>query len=318
MKTQCSVTAPAKINLSLDITGIREDGYHLLETVMQTVDLSDLIRICLTTEDFLPESQFPEILLTGNSRCMPLDQSNTAYKAAKLYAQAAQDVLASRKTYLHSIQIDITKNIPAEAGLAGGSADAAGTLCGLNFLCGGVIKESKLALIALRTGADVPFCMTGGTVLCRGIGEIMTPLADIGSHEVVIYKPGFGISTGPAFKAIDDMKDPKRSDTPLIIRALSQGDIRKAMDAGRNVFENYVFSQHPELAKIKDFIKGMEGAYGAMMSGSGTALYGIFSDSDSADNAKQMLDKQYGAPGCFIARAKTIAGGPEAVVSGEK
>ena len=237
----CTVRAPAKINLSLDVTGIREDGYHLIETVMQTIGLFDIIRISADIRSIPADAPYAEIKITGDSSEMPSDSSNTAYKAARLFANRTYAVLAEKNTYLHSIDIHINKNIPQEAGLAGGSADAAGTLYGLNFLVGDVIKEEILADIAVAAGADVPFCLSGGTCLCEGIGEIITPVDDFGAHDVVIFKPEYGISTAMAYKDIDGLTDTVRPDTQRVLKALKARDARGVMKAGKNIFEDPAF-----------------------------------------------------------------------------
>ncbi len=318
MIRQCTVRAPAKINLSLDITGAREDGYHLIESVMQTIGIFDIIRISADIRNHTSDLPDTVISITGDSTKMPTDSSNTAFKAARFFLRELSLMDSAEKSYLHRIDIHISKNIPQEAGLAGGSADAAGTLYGLNFLMGDVIKRDTLAEIAAATGADVPFCLAGGTCICKGIGELITPVKDIGSYDVVLFKPEYGMSTAMAYKAVDEAEDTMHPDTQGVLNAIDAGDVRGVMKAGGNIFEGPVFRRYPELADITALLRNMDGSLGAAMSGSGTAVFGIFGDSAAASEASEILKERADGPGRYIFTVKTFTGGPELVTADQK
>ena len=180
------IKAYAKINIALDVVGKREDGYHLLKMIMQTIDLYDVIEITKTSSD---------IKLKCNKPYVPTDERNLAYKAAKLF----------KETYNinHGVSINLIKNIPVSAGMAGGSTDAAGVLKLMNRLFDVNADDKELRTLGLKLGADVPYCINGGTALCEGIGEKITPLKPFKDKIVVIVKPPFGVSTKDVYKAFD-------------------------------------------------------------------------------------------------------------------
>ncbi|MFA7205713.1 MAG: 4-(cytidine 5'-diphospho)-2-C-methyl-D-erythritol kinase [Saccharofermentanales bacterium] len=313
MIRECVVRAPAKINLSLDITGVRDDGYHLLETVMQTIALSDIVRVSLTFSDVCAKEL--RITVDGSDPRMPSDSSNTAFRAAKAYVDKAGPLLKSMSLHLSDIEIYIEKNIPQEAGLAGGSADAAGTLWALNHLCENVISRNDLHIIAAGIGADVPFCLTGGTALCTGIGDVIRSLPDFGDHKIVLVKPGFGVSTAAAFRAIDRRDDLKRPDTDGIIRALEDGSAEKVMRSGGNVFEGFFTEIEPEIADVIITLDSNEWCKGAAMSGSGPTVFGVFDNEDRAKTVVRNLEDKYRGKGYFISLTETFDSGPGLNVS---
>jgi 4-diphosphocytidyl-2-C-methyl-D-erythritol kinase len=274
---KCIVKAPAKINLSLDVTGKRNDGYHLLETVMQTIDLCDIITVEID-ENGRSDNK---ITLFSECRSVPKDERNTAYKACAGYF----DELASKtKRTGFDIKITLEKNIPEQAGLAGGSADAAGVLKALNYLFDDVIDNAAIMEIAVKVGADVPFCLTGGTCLCKGIGEILSPLKGLTTTPVLIIKPPFGVSTPWIFKqlAIADIR--KRPDTYAIIQCIESGDIDILFSKSANVLEEVTIREYPV---IEDIINTMldYGATGSMMSGSGSSVFAVFKNADETKKA---------------------------------
>ena len=266
--------AYAKINLYLDVTAKRENGYHDILSIMQTVDLCDTVRVNVH------KGEPAEIAL----RCdwdLPLDERNLAYKAAKVYF--ADGVPCK-------IEIDVQKRIPMQAGLAGGSADCAAVLRALNAHFGAYTEEELLSLGA-RLGADVPFCLVGGTRIARGIGEIMQPCAPIPDCTLVIARGGSGVSTPWAYGALDAMYGDfcaQGSDSEqrlaYLTDAMQAGNLSAMTDGMYNIFESVVLPVHEVARDLKaDMLAG--GAIGAMMSGSGPSVVGIFTDADAAQRA---------------------------------
>lgn len=264
--------AYAKINLTLDILGKRPDGYHDLTMVMQSVGLYDIIDVKL--------NENTAINVKSSSALLPDDQSNTAYKAAKLFFEYAG---------IHDKGADIAleKNIPMEAGMAGGSADAAAVIIALNQLCGTDYSDDILCEIGVKVGADVPFCIVGGTMLAEGKGEILSRLPALSdfkqSPAILLCKPDIGVSTGRAYSAVDNC-DPSvlvRPDAEIMRKALSEQNVN---DVARHI--GNVFEQVLKLGECESIKKAMidGGALGSCMTGSGTTVFGIF---DNAEYAKQ-------------------------------
>lgn len=261
--------AYAKINLTLDVVGRRDDGYHLLKTVMQSVSLHDNISITSTDDCDIT-------VHTSNSNIAD-DKSNLAYKAAAAFFEAAG--IATQ-----GISIDIQKNIPIQAGLAGGSADAAGVLYLLNRMFGTDMSHEKLCFIGEKLGADVPFCLTGGTVLCEGIGEKLTPLPNIPECFILIAKPDGGVSTAEAYRAVDSLPDAEYPHHTKFIESIHRGDIKTASSLLYNKFEEAL--RLPSNAIIRKAASDC-GALGACMTGSGSSVFAIFDDESLA---KRCLD----------------------------
>lgn len=258
------IKAHAKINLSLDIVGKREDGYHLLRMIMQSLDLHD--------EVILSEKE-EGISLTCDKSYVPIDERNIAFKAARL--------IKAETGLKQGIHIHIKKNIPVAAGLAGGSTDAAAVLKGMNELFSLGLSREELKELGLRLGADVPFCIDGGTVLCEGVGEILTPLSSFKDKVVVLVKPPFGVSTKEAYGAFDLDKIKRHVDTDKLIHALEKGDLNGVHYYSRNLLENVVLRSYPVVKSIKQRV-AKAGALVTLMSGSGPTVYGIFGDFETA------------------------------------
>ena len=284
LRNDISVKAYAKINLNLDITGRRGDGYHLLETIMQTVSLCDDVSISLRNNG--------EIVLYADndfSGDIPLDERNIAYKAAKRFYENVPEVFTGA-------EIHLTKNIPSQAGLGGGSADAAAVLRGLYELHGKPFDERRLYDIALSLGADVPFCLLGGAAICHGIGEEMTAVQSMDEGLfILIAKGGCGISTAAAFREIDRVGfAEKRADEIL--------ELYNKKDYSSLCFNR--FEQVTALDEIRSLKEKMLdfGAEAACMSGSGSAVFGIFRNSENA----QWLSAELRKNGFFaeVCRAK--------------
>ena len=270
-----SLKAYAKINLTLDIVSRRSDGYHNVEMVMQSVDLWDLITLKEIRDG---------IELDSNIAQLPKDEGNIAWRAAQL--------IKTEFNIQKGIQITIDKNIPIEAGLAGGSADCAAVLLGLNKLWNLGMDIKTLQALGKRLGADVPFCLVGGTALAEGIGDILTPIRSREEMWLVIIKPEFGVSTKEIYSRLRLEAIGKRPDNQRMIKCLESGDIHGISSNLVNVLEEVTISMHPQLYKLKEELIDY-GALGTLMSGSGPSVYGIFPGKEAAKKAAQSLNDKY-------------------------
>ena len=267
------IKAYAKINLTLDITGKREDGYHLLCMVMQSISLYDEVKISFGE---------PGIRVICNKDELSGSENNTAYKAAELY-------------FLHTglkpnVTIHLKKNIPAQAGLGGGSADAAAVLNGLNKILDTKLSYETLCKIGLKIGADVPFCIHGGTALAEGIGEKLTPLKPMPDCYIVICKPFKGVDTKKAYALADAASKKHSGYTDKMLKAISKQDVNLIASSLGNEFEDVMHLS--EVKHIKDSMISL-GALGTCMTGSGSAVFGIFSDKNKAEDCKIQLMEYY-------------------------
>lgn len=262
-----TVSAPAKINLMLDVTGRRSDGYHTLLTVMQSVSLSDTVFIQTTADG----------KIAVDCKGVELDSfsDNIAYKAAKAFYEYA-------KTRCDGLFIKIDKRIPLQAGLGGGSADCAAVLTGLNKLLGTGYSEEKLCEIGVKLGADVPFCIVGGTKICRGIGEIMSPAPALEDCFIVIGKGGRGISTKEAYRKIDSLAVRNAADISPY-----DGSVSSVKKIGGNIFE--AVADCADVLTVKETLL-QYGAECAAMSGSGSAVFGLFADKQNAEKCCKALE----------------------------
>lgn len=257
---EITLRACAKINLSLDIKGVREDGYHLMEMVMQSINLADVLTLKKTPQEISLVLEQEGALADA----VPQGEGNTAVRAARLFFE--------RTGLSGGCQIKLEKHIPSQAGLGGGSADAAAVLKGLNELYGTDLPQETLMEMGLAIGADVPFCLVGGTALVTGIGEKVTPIAPWKKGRIVILKPPFGISTAAAFKRYDEQGVKRHPDTAALIRAIEREDLAAMGAAMWNVMAEGL----PEIEALRQQLLA-SGAAGALMTGSGSAVYGIFS-----------------------------------------
>ena len=260
--------ANAKINLSLDLTGTLPDGYHAVHTVMQSVTLADTVSV-------RPGGQ--GLSLSCSEPGIPADERNVAWKAAAAFCRAAG---AAPDYHIH-----IIKRIPSEAGMAGGSADAAAVLAILNELNGSPLNENALLALALEIGADVPFCLTGGTRLCLNKGEIMAALPPFSAH-VLIAKPARGVSTAEAFRRFDAAANLDHPDNDAFLFHMARGETTAAFRCAGNLFEQ--LTDVTEGAQIKRSMLE-NGAYYAAMSGSGSAYFGLFETEEAAAAALRAL-----------------------------
>lgn len=266
-----TLKAKAKINLFLEITGRLDNGYHTISTVMQEIDLYDKITVT--------ETATKGISLTSDCDTMPLDERNIAYKCADIFFKTTN---IENK----GISIHIEKKIPMEAGLAGGSTDGAATLKALNEMYGYPLSTQELCRVGAKVGADIPFCILGGTVLCEGIGDIMTPIFPLPDCHILIAKGKDGVSTKWAYEQFDLMENREIKDNPMT-ELLKIGDINGICKGMYNCFEILV----PSVSEIKD-IMNEYGALGSMMSGSGTAVFGIFDDEEKMKAAAIKLQNK--------------------------
>jgi 4-diphosphocytidyl-2-C-methyl-D-erythritol kinase len=265
-----AVDAPAKINLTLDIVGTRADGYHLLRTVMQTVDLCDTVTLVLGGDG---------IRLTVSDETLPADERNTAWKAAALFYEASE--------LPPSVDILVEKRIPQQAGLAGGSADAAAVLRGLNDLYDRPLTDSVLLMLAEKIGADVPFCLLGGTMFAEGIGEQLTPLPPLTNAWITVVKPPVGISTAAAYAAVDRAATPPHTDhEQALLAACSAGDLSAVGKHLFNAFEEALAI--PEVTAVSAALRAFA-PLGVCMSGSGSAVYALFETEEAASAAADGL-----------------------------
>ena len=267
-REQIEVTAPAKINLSLDVTGRRDDGYHEVRMVMQTVRLCDRVRI--------RKISGTDIVLKNSLSYLPSGKGNLAYDAAVLFREETG--------ISDGLFIEVEKNIPVAAGLAGGSTDGAAVLCGLNELFETGLSEEQLRDMGLRLGADVPFCIMGGTALAEGIGEKLTKLKNAPKFHVLLVKPPAGVSTKEVYTRLDAMENTVHPDIDGMLRAIEEGSHLGVASKTGNVLEPVTVSMCPEIENIKKQMRSF-GCEGALMSGSGPTVFGLFTDRDRAKAA---------------------------------
>lgn len=274
----------AKLNLTLDVLGKREDGYHDLRSVMQTVSVRDDIEIDVGTGK--------PWVLKCDKEGIPCDERNLAWKAAKLYCE----VMGKDPD---GLEIRITKRIPSEAGMGGGSADAAAVLRALNEHYGSPLSIWALAELGAQIGSDVPFCVVGGTCMCEGRGEKLRKLPNMPDCIFVVVKPDFSVSTPELYKKLDEVSIPKHPDNQLMESALIAGDLEKVSHNLYNVFDPVVTADHLELNYIKSLFH-QYGAVGYQMTGSGSAVFAIVSEFEIAAVICNMMQGNY--PNVFICK----------------
>lgn len=275
--THLEVPAYAKLNLTLDVVSRRDDGYHDLCMVMQSVDLRDE----LTLEAGPGEG----VSVSTDLAFLPSDGRNLAAAAAQRFFEATGKNLA--------LSIGIQKHIPVCAGMAGGSSDAAAVLRALNQLSGADLAMEELIRIGEAVGSDVPYCVLGGTALAEGRGERLTPLPPLPPCEIVVCKPGFSISTPELFGRLKGKKLRRRPDTQGMLAALEAGDLPGAARRMYNVFEDVL---QPRQARTVEEIKNIliaQGALGACMSGTGPTVFGLFSARPQAEEAAERLQEEF-------------------------
>ena len=275
--------AYAKINLGLDILRRREDGYHEVKMIMQTVDIYDVLTFVKAPADVFR--------LSVDSAQIPDDDNNLVLKAARLlFATAGIDA---------GVEVTLQKNIPVAAGMAGGSTDAAATLIGLNALYDLRFTTEQLQEIGVKLGADIPYCIMGGTALSQGIGEILRPLPAPPRAHLVIAKPDLMISTKYVYENLHANSLKVHPNIDGMIEALSNRDLIKMCSLMGNVLETVTEKENPIITQIKDLMKE-QGATGALMSGSGPTVFGIFTEEEKARNCFQKIQEENLAKQLFL------------------
>ena len=262
----------AKINLGLDILRKREDGYHEVRMIMQTIQMYDVLE--------MKKVKKPGISLSVNYPYIPSDERNLVYKAAKLLMDEFQ--------VKEGVDIRLEKFIPVAAGMAGGSSDAAAAMVGINHLFKLGLSEKDLMDRAVNIGADVPSCIMRGTALAEGIGEKLTRIAQVPDCYVLIGKPGIGVSTKTAYESLQLDKIQSHPDIDGMIRDIENGNLLEMTDKMGNVFESGIIGKYPVIGEIKDLMEA-NGALKAMMSGSGPTVFGIFDDREKMEAAAAVL-----------------------------
>ena len=284
----------AKVNYALEVRGRRPDGYHDIRSVMQSVSLADEVEIERGGKGF-------ELLVEPEETEIGPPEKNTVYRAWTALQQLTGEDLP--------VRIRLRKRIPAGAGLAGGSADAAATLVGLNALFGLRLDDGEIRGLGVRVGADVPFCLNGGTALGEGVGEILGPLPAPPAHHLVIAKPERSADTGAVYRLYDELTAKPRNCVQSVVNALRAGDLSALAGSIGNDLAPVTEKLVPEVEILRERLLGL-GALGAGMTGSGTAVYGIFeSEADARSAAGQVL-----AP--FVGVFEPVASGLEFVPDG--
>lgn len=275
--------ARAKINLGLDVLGKRADGYHDVRMVMQTIGIYDRIIITRIREE--------EIRIHSNLSFLPVNENNLIYKAAKL--------LKEQYSFKGGVEIDLNKFIPVAAGMAGGSADAASTLFGINKLFQLGISTEKLMELGTSIGADVPYCIMRGTALAEGIGEKLSKLPAMPHSWILVAKPPINVSTKIVYENLDMSNIVQHPDIDGIIDAIREKDVRKVAARMGNVLEGVTIPLYPVIDQIKqDMLE--QGAINAMMSGSGPTVFGIFENEQTALDCQQFLKDKGDAKQVYI------------------
>lgn len=276
------IKAYAKINLGLDVVRRLENGYHEVKMVMQTVDIYDVLDFQRTAGG---------IVITTDSGELPTNEDNLIYKAAKL--------MIEKYHITEGVKIHLEKHIPIAAGMAGGSTDAAATLKGMNrlFDLGCTLKD--LMELGVNIGADVPYCVMGGTALAEGIGEKLTPLAPAPDCYVLVAKPDINVSTKYVYEHLDAQEIRKHPDIDGMVEAIAEESLQGILDRMENVLETVTVSAYPIIQKIKDRMKEL-GAINSLMSGSGPTVFGIFVEKDMARRAYDKLEEEQLAKQIFL------------------
>lgn len=271
MKTK----AYAKVNIALDVIGKREDGYHLLRMIMQAIDLYDEIMV---------EKIDKGIKINCNKPYVPTDERNLAYKAAKLFID---------KFNINSgVSITIKKNIPVSAGLAGGSTDCAAVLKLMNDIFNTNLTDQELMDLGVKLGADVPYCIVGGTALCEGIGEKISKIKPFKDKILVLVKPPFGVSTKAVYQDFDLSKVVFHPNVEGLIKNIEKDNLDYVAKNMKNLLENVTLLKYKEIISIKQAMIE-NGSIGSMMSGSGPTVFAFFDDMVKAQKCYDVMKKKY-------------------------
>jgi len=268
MMNSIAIKAYAKINLGLDVIRKRPDGYHDIKTIMQTVSLYDTV--------IIRKTRFQTVTVSSNLNFLPTDQRNLAYKAVQVFRE--------KYPFREGLNIYLNKRIPVSAGLAGGSADAAATLKGLDRLYKTELSPEELMSLGLKVGADVPFCLLTGTALAEGIGEKLQPLPPMPDCHILLVKPDINVSTKYVYENLRLNEEIRHPDIDAMHEALRNKDLYRLASLMENILETVTAREYPIIEEIKDKMKE-NGALASLMSGSGPTVYGIFDSQSKAEKA---------------------------------
>ena len=275
------LSSPAKVNFGLDVVARRPDGYHDLRMIMQTIDLADRVKLQKTAD--------AQIHLSCSVPGLPLDEKNLAWRAA--------DLLYKTYDIPGGVDISLEKRIPVAAGLAGGSTNAAAVLAGMNELFDLGLSLAELQELGVRLGADVPYCLLGGTALAEGIGEVLTPLPPMPACTLVLAKPDLEVSTKYVYTHLALSDKTVHPDIEGMRRAIVEGSLAGVLSRMGNVLEDVAIPAWPQIAEIKQAMIEA-GADGALMSGSGPTVFGVFADKERAHFAARKMRRRY--PEAFV------------------
>lgn len=275
MENTLQLKAYAKINLGLDVVGKRDDGYHEVRMIMQTVKLYDKLTFRVLEENV--------IRMKTNLGFLPVDENNLVYKAIKLL----KDTYHVDK----GMEVDLFKCIPVAAGMAGGSTDCAAALIGANKLFGLHLSKQKLMELGVKLGADVPYCVLRGTALSEGIGEVLTPLPPMPDCHILIAKPPISVSTKFVYEHLDANGLTKHPDIDGMVATIKEGNLAGITERMENVLESVTIPEYPVIEEIKKCMKEY-GAMNSLMSGSGPTVFGIFEKQEDAKKAEEAIRKQ--------------------------
>lgn len=271
--TEYTLKAYAKINLGLDVTGKLPNGYHEVKMIMQSVGIYDELTLTKTDSG---------ITIATDESELPTNEDNLIYRAAKL--------MFDTYSITGGVHIQLSKNIPIAAGMAGGSTDAAATMKGINRLYQLNIPTQELMRISVSIGADVPYCILGGTALAEGIGEILTPLAPAPSCHLLVAKPDINVSTKYVYEHLDASETLSHPDINGIVDAINMGSLQGIIERLGNVLETVTVEAYPIISDLKKQMLEL-GAAGSLMSGSGPTVFGIYTDAKSVQNAYEQIRK---------------------------
>ena len=277
--------AYGKINLGLDVVRRREDGYHEVKMIMQTVNIYDRI--------FIKKNDSGEIKIKTNLFYLPNNSDNIMYKAKKL--------LFDEFGIKEGLDINLQKNIPVSAGMAGGSTDAAAVMFGINVMFRLGLSIEELMERAVKIGADVPYCLLRGTALSEGIGEKLTRLSPPPNCFIVIAKPGFGVSTKHVYQNLNLDGLERHPDIDGLMEAIKNKDLKKMSEKMENVLETVTAKEHPEINRLKQLMLEC-GACVSLMSGSGPTVFGLFEKKEDANKAKKIIASKKLAKQVFVTR----------------
>lgn len=284
-----SLKAYAKVNLALDVLRRRPDGYHDVKMIMQNLDIYDELEFEVISRD----TEDVRIDLTVNKEGIPTDDRNLVYKAIAILFEAF-----NIKSH---IAVNLIKNIPAEAGMAGGSTDCAAALKAVNILYNLGLTTDELMKYGVKLGADVPYCILGRTAISEGIGEVLTPIKGLPPVHVLVAKPPVNVSTKEIYTNLKANELERHPDVDGMVEALESQNLSAIAERMENVLETVTVNMHPEIEELKALMKD-QGALNAIMSGSGPTVFGLFDDKDKVWETAMMISDKELAPEVFITR----------------